>query len=316
MPLTTDESILATSRDLLQQFDTLFGLHPGFRPAHAKGILLSGSFQPAGNAKSVSRAPHLQGSPTPVTVRFSNSSGLPKIPDNDPKADSRGMAVRFHLGEHAHTDIISHAANGFPTRTGEEFLEFLRAVVASPAGTPSPTPVQSFLGSHPAALAYVQLPKPAPASFAREAFFGLTAMRFTNAAGTSRYGRYRIVPEAGTEHLTAAAAASQPPNYLFQELAERLQGAHIHFRVIAQIAEDGDPVDDVTKAWPESRTLCELGRLELSALVSDDAEEQKQIIFDPIPRVDGIEPSADPLLELRAAIYLMSGRRRRSAPQA
>jgi hypothetical protein len=39
----------------------------------------------------------------------------------------------------------------------------------------------------------------------------------------------------------------------------------------------------------------------------------QRIIFDPIPRVDGIEPSADPLLEFRAAIYLLSGRERRVA---
>jgi catalase len=47
--------------------------------------------------------------------------------------------------------------------------------------------------------------------------------------------------------------------------------------------------------------------------VADTLTEQKHIIFDPIPRVDGIEPSDDPLLELRAAIYLISGRRRRAA---
>jgi catalase len=56
------------------------------------------------------------------------------------------------------------------------------------------------------------------------------------------------------------------------------------------------------------------GRIVLSGLVADQEAEQKQIIFDPIPRVDGIDPSADPLLELRAAVYLMSGRRRRQAP--
>jgi len=39
------------------------------------------------------------------------------------------------------------------------------------------------------------------------------------------------------------------------------------------------------------------------------------IIFDPIPRVDGIDASDDPLLELRA-VYLLSGRRRRAAPEA
>jgi len=33
---------------------------------------------------------------------------------------------------------------------------------------------------------------------------------------------------------------------------------------------------------------------------------------DPIPRVDGIEASADPLFEPRANTYSMSGRRRRT----
>jgi catalase len=61
--------------------------------------------------------------------------------------------------------------------------------------------------------------------------------------------------------------------------------------------------------------VVELGRIKLDKPVAADEEEaqQRRIIFDPIPRVDGIEPSADPLLELRAAVYLISGRRRRGA---
>jgi catalase len=55
------------------------------------------------------------------------------------------------------------------------------------------------------------------------------------------------------------------------------------------------------------------GELGLNEIAPDNAEEQQHIIFDPIPRVDGIEPSADPLFEPRANIYLMSGRRRRAA---
>jgi catalase len=50
-------------------------------------------------------------------------------------------------------------------------------------------------------------------------------------------------------------------------------------------------------------------------LIALSEEEQKHIIFDPIPRLDGIEPSDDPLLELRAAVYLISGRRRLTAPE-
>src|ERR1700761_1304388 len=102
MPLPTDEKILKLSNDLLQMFDTLFGLHPGFRPAHAKGIMLTGKFTPTRDAASLSRAPHFNRASTPVTVRFSNSTGVPVIPDNDPNPDPRGMAVRFSLAEHVH----------------------------------------------------------------------------------------------------------------------------------------------------------------------------------------------------------------------
>ena len=31
----------------------MFGLHPGFRPAHAKGMLLTGAFTPAADARCV-----------------------------------------------------------------------------------------------------------------------------------------------------------------------------------------------------------------------------------------------------------------------
>jgi catalase len=87
MPLPTDEKLLAVAQDLLKQFDTIFGLHPGFRPAHARGVLLTGTFTPDPDALSLSRAPHITRPSTPVIVRFSNSTGIPLLPDNDPNAN-------------------------------------------------------------------------------------------------------------------------------------------------------------------------------------------------------------------------------------
>jgi catalase len=313
MPLPTDQKLLALSEKLLQQFDAIFGLHPGFRPAHAKGILLSGTFIPAASAADLTRAPHITHPSTPVFARFSNSTGVPLIPDNDPNASPRGLAIRFQLAEHVHTDIVSHSTDGFPTHTGDEFLEFLRALAASDPANLKGSPLEAFLGSHPAALAYIQKPKPAPSSFARESYYGVTAMRFTSQRGKSRYGRYRILPDAGNEHLDEAAAKAKSPNYLFDELPQRIAAGPVIFRVVVQLAEQGDAVDNATVHWPESRPLHDFGTLTLTSVVPDNAAQQKQIIFDPIPRVDGIEPSEDPLLELRAAIYLISGRRRRSA---
>jgi catalase len=315
MPLPTDEKILALSKELLQKFDEIFGVHPGFRPAHAKGIMLNGSFTPTAKAAVLSKAPHLHRPATPVSVRFSNSTGIPVIPDNDPNADPRGCAVRFHLAERVHTDIVAHSTNGFPARTGQDFLEFLTAIAATDLTRFPGSPLEKYLGIHPAALAFVQTPKPPPSSFARETYFGLTAVRFISQDGVSRHGRYRILPEAGNEHLDAAAVAARGPNYLFDELEQRVAKEPVKFRVVAQLAEDGDTVNDVTVQWPDSRKLLELGTLSFTAPVLDEAHEQKQIIFDPIPRVDGIDASDDPLLELRAAVYLLSGRRRRSAPE-
>ena len=312
MPLPTDERLLKLANDLLQQFDTIFGLHPGFRPAHAKGALLSGMFTPSPGADSLTRAPHIRNQSTPVTVRFSDSTGIPLIPDNDPNANPRGIAIRFHLAEHVHTDIIGHSTDGFPTHTGEEFLEFLRAVAASGQSKASPSPIEVFLGSHPSALAFVQAPKPAPSSFARETYFGVTAMRFTNKVGLSRFGRYRIVPEAGNDHLSDADVAARSKDFLFDELMKRVSSGPIAFRVVVQLAASEDVVDDATVHWPADRPVAEFGRIVLTAPVADSAATQKQMIFDPIPRVDGIDPSEDPLLELRAALYLLSGRRRRA----
>jgi catalase len=315
MPLPTDEKIVALSNEILQKFDTLFGVHPGFRPAHAKGTMLNGSFTPTAEAAALSKAPHLNRPATPVSVRFSNSTGIPVIPDNDPNADPRGCAVRFHLAERVHTDIVAHSTNGFPARTGQDFLEFLTAIAATDLTRFPGSPLEKYLGTHPAALAFVQTPKPPPSSFARETYFGLTAVRFISQDGASRYGRYRLLPEAGNEHLDAAAVAARGPNYLFDEIEQRVAKEPVKFRVVAQLAEDGDTVNDVTVQWPDSRKLLELGTLSFTAPVLDEAHEQKQIIFDPIPRVDGIDASDDPLLELRAAVYLLSGRRRRSAPE-
>jgi catalase len=313
MPLPNDERVVALANDLLAQFHKIFGPHPGFRPAHAKGLMLSGTFTPARGATSLTRAPHITRESTPATARFSNSTGLPEIPDSAPDANPRGLAIRFNLADHVHTDIVSHSTDGFPTRDGYEFLEFLKAAATSGPEVPSPKPIENFLASHPAALRFVQTPKPFASSLARDTYFAVTAFHFTNAQGESRYGRYRIMPEAGNDYLTEDKLPNVRENFHYEELEHRVKQSPIRFKIAVQVAAPGDVTDDATIHWPEDRELIEFGTIELTNVLPDSLARQKHIIFDPIPRIDGIEPSADPLLELRAAIYLLSGRERRSA---
>ena len=177
---------------------TNFGPHPGFRPAHAKGLMLSGTFTPASGAASLTKAPHIARESTPVTARFSNSTGLPEIPDSNPKPTHAVFAIRFNLADHVHTDIVSHSTDGFPTRDGYEFLDFLRAAATSGPKFPLPNQSRTSSASHPAALRFVQTPKPFPSSLARDTYFGVTAFRFTNAGGETATAAIASSPKLAT----------------------------------------------------------------------------------------------------------------------
>jgi catalase len=301
--------------DLLDVLDKLSGgVHPGFRPAHARGTMYSGTFTPTPDASKLTKAPHANRPSTPVTVRFSLSAGVPTAAENDPKASGpQGMAVRFHLADHVHTDIVAHSHNGFPVHTGGEFLEFLRAVAASGPDAPTPPPIAAFLATHPSAKAFAETPKPIPSSFARQAFFAITAFKFTDAAGASRFGRFRFVPKAGTEFLAPEQAASRTTDFLAVELSQRLAKGPVVFSVRVQLAESGDEVTNSTAVWPETRPFAEFGTLTIMEKVDELNPEMRKTIFDPIPRVDGIDSAGDPLTEVRSEIYLLSGRRRRRA---
>jgi catalase len=301
--------------NVLHTLDGLAGeLHPGFRPVHAKGQMYSGTFTPSPGAAKLTRAPHVAQPSTPVTVRFSLSAGNPAVADNDPVgASPLGMAVRFHLADHVHTDIVAHSINAFPARTPEEFLEFIQAAAASGPGSPTPPPIVAFLATHPAAKAFVETPKPLPTSYARQAYFAITAFKFTNAAGESRFGRFRLRPEEGIEVLTPEQLAKKSADFLAAEMSERLAKGPARFRVLVQLAEAGDDVTDATSQWPQTRTEAEFGTLAIMQREDELAPERRKIIFDPLPRVDGIDSAGDPLTALRSEIYLLSGRRRRAA---
>lgn len=141
----------------------------------------------------------------------------------------------------------------------------------------------------------------------------MSAYKFTNAKGVSNFGRYRILPEEGTEYLDSLTAKKQSPDFLFEELRDRISSKPVRLRISVQLSGEGDVVDNSTIQWPADRPVAEFGTVQLDAIVPENDAEQRRIIFDTIPRVQGIESSGDPLLEPRANLYLASGRRRRAS---
>jgi catalase len=297
------------SEQVIDTLNTIFGSHPGYRPVHAKGIMCEGEFRATLDAASLTKAPHMQGDPIPIQIRFSDFSGVPAVRDGDPTASPRGIAVRFFLKDGSTTDIVAHSYNGFPARDAFEFLSFLRALAASGPGMPKPTPLDTFLSNHPAAKLFAEAPKPASRSFGTESYYAVDAFRFIDQDGHSRFGRYRILPTAGEQHLDAAEAMKLADDYLFKELASRLKGKPLEFRLRVQLAAEQDPIDDPTRPWPDGRQQIEIGTLKVSKLIADSDGVERKISFDPTHLPEGIEPG-DPLIPVRSAIYAVAARRR------
>ena len=291
-------------------FNTLSaGQHKGFRANHAKGIMVEGSFAPDPSAAAFSKAPHFLKS-VPVLVRFSDGTGVPNLPDADPNASPHGIAIRFTLPDGGFTDIVSISANSFPVATPEDFLAFLQAAGASGPTAPKPTPIEKFLSTHPAAVKFVTTPRPAPVSFGTLAFYGVNAFKFTNAKGVSHYARYQIIPVAGEQALSDADAKQAGADYLMDELPKRMAKGPVKFKLLAQVADTGDVIDDATAVWPKERKVVSLGTISLTKPVADQMAAQRGIMFSPLNLQAGIEPSADPVLLARPSAYGVSFSRR------
>src|SRR5258708_24700279 len=165
---------------LVDQMNALYGAHPGVRANHAKGAVFEGMLTPAQGADALSSAVFLKGAPTPLIIRFSNAGGVPDAPDTHPSTDRvRGMAIKFRLSDGSEADIICISANGFPVATGEDFLALLQAGGASGPDVPKPTPVDKFLSTHPAALAFVTAPRPVAVSHGTQPLLGVNSFNFT-----------------------------------------------------------------------------------------------------------------------------------------
>jgi len=293
---------------IVDALNKAFGVHPGFRANHAKGIVTEGTFKASSAAASLSKAAIFNGATIPVTVRFSDSTGIPNLPDGAAAANPHGMAIKYHLPDGSETDMVINSLKFFLVATGEEFRDLFLAIAASPPGAPKPTKLDEFAAVHPsvgAASATVATPD----SFADEEYYGVDAFIFVNKSGKRQAVRYQAVPNR-VVHISPADAAKRAPDFLSTELTQRLKRGPVTFHLKVQVAGSGDPTRDPTKAWPDTRGIVDIGVITITRLAQDSSEAQKKLLFLPTALTDGIEASDDPLIELRGAAYPVSFARR------
>jgi catalase len=306
IPATAQEADVATQ--LVDVMNKLFGVHPGFRAQHAKGVVAAGSFTATPEAATLSKAAIFTGAKIPVTVRFSDNTGIPTVPDGLADANPHGMAIKYHLPDGNDTDMVTNSLHFFPVATGEDFLALLTAVSKSPTDAPHPTAVEQFVATHPSVpLAFATAHT--PDSFAHEEYYGINAFVFVNKAGAKQAVRYQIVPEK-TVYLDPKDAAKKSADFLVDDLPSRLKDGPVTFHVKAQLAAPGDQTKDASKPWPDDRKVVDLGVLTIDKADPDSLDAQKRLLFLPGSLTDGIEQSDDPMVDTRDGAYAVSFSRR------
>jgi catalase len=301
------------------RFEHVYGRHDGFRRNHAKGLSATGTFASNGAGAAICRAAVFQPGTVPLVGRFSLGGGLPDQADKPDTVRGLGLLLQTPNGQQWRTAMLNIPV--FTDSTPAGFYE--RLLASKPqrdTGKPDPQKMAAFLDRHPETAAALKIIKQSPpsAGFADSSYHGLNAFHFTNNAGETVPVRWSIVPqEASPSGATPPAPASGVGrDYLFDDLIRAVAQRPLKWQLILAIGEPGDPTNDATKPWPQSRRSIDAGTITITAVQTEEAGNARDINFDPTVLPDGISLSDDPLPPARSAVYARSFTRRAEEPKS
>jgi catalase len=294
---------VVTPEEAIEAIRATGGAQPGRRALHAKGKLYRGTFTATDDAARLSRAAHLGGSTVPALIRFSNGSGNPKQRDGAPGI--RGMAVKFTLPDGSTTDVSTQTAKLFTSSTPDGFVDLLRALTPS---LMTPVRIAKLVATQPKLLPTLitsDTLRKIPVSYATVEYHGLHAFRWVNDEGRAKFVRYHVIPASGEQFLGLRTALSNDPDYLTDEMDERLAQGPVRFYFRVQLAATEDSTVDPSAPW-RSKTMVTVGNLDITGVDTERERGDDIVVFDPMRVTDGIEPSDDPILRFRTHAYSAS----------
>jgi catalase len=296
-----------TQDRVMAAFQDASGSHAGFRRNHAKGVCVTGWFDSSGQAASLSKATVFKPGRVPLVGRFALAGGMPF--QTDAPTTVRSMALRLlpQGGEEWRTGMNDIPV--FPVNSARGFYEQLLAFAPDPAtGKPDPSRTKAFLAAHPETAQALTLIKKrqVTSGFANSTFNSLNAFRFIDAAGAPTLVRWSTVPVQPVVVGGAEPSAAGDKNYLFDDLIAQIARHPQQWRLIVTVGQADDPTNDATLPWPEGRRQIDAGTITIDQASSEDSGRCTAVNYDPLVLPSGIEPSDDPLLSARSAVYARS----------
>jgi len=277
------------------------GVALGHRRNHAKGICFTGVFEANGAGSALSKAQVFTRGQYPVLGRFNLGTADPNAPDATVRV--RGMGLQIATPDEQLWRSAMIDPPFFAVSTPQAFYELLLA-----SASKDPDAMKTFAGAHPEIAAFGAWAKSAPwtGSYAEERFNSLNSFVFADSSGAEKTVRWSLLPAAQPVPISQDDLAKRGPDFLEQEITERVRGGPQRWTMVVTVANPGDPTADPSKAWPEDRRTVEVGTLTVQQIEPDRDGPCRDIYFDPSVLPSGMRTSDDPFPAARSAAYAKS----------
>jgi catalase len=273
----------------------------GHRRNHAKGICFTGVFEANGAGAELSKAQVFARGQYPALGRFNLGTPDPDAADATVRVRGLSLSISTPDGQEWRSAMIN--APIFAVSTPQAFYGFLEAVSSK-----APDAMPAFIGAHPEFAKFGAWATSGPwtGSYAEERFNGLNSFIFVDGSGGERAVRWSMIPAAQAVAVSPEELAKRGPDFLEQEIAERIKGGPLRWTLSVTVANPGDPTADPTQAWPEDRRTIEVGTLIAREIEAEADGPCRDINFDPTVLPSGIRTSDDPFPAARSAAYARS----------
>lgn len=273
----------------------------GHRRNHAKGICFTGVFEANGAGSELSKAAVFVRGEYPVLGRFNLATPNPNAPDATVRVRGLGMQISTPDGQEWRSAMIDPPV--FTVSTPQAFYELLLA-----SGSKDPNAMKAFVAAHPEFAKFADWAKNAPwtGSYAEERFNSLNSFVFADGSGADHVVRWSLLPAAQPVAVTPDELAKRGPDFLEQEIAQRVASAPQRWTMLVTVANPGDPTADPTEAWPGNRRSIEVGTLIAQHVQAERDGPCRDINFDPTVLPSGMRTSDDPFPAARSSAYAKS----------
>jgi len=294
-----------TPDKVVDAFTPPTGAPLGHRRNHAKGICFTGRFESNGGGSALSRARVFTCGQYPALGRFNLGTADPNAPDATVRVRGMGLRISTPDGQEWRAAMINPPF--FAVSTPQAFYDLLLASASKDASA-----MRTFSGAHPEIAAFGAWAKSAPwtGSYAEDRFNGLNTFIFIDNSGAEHAVRWSLLPAARPVPVSPDDLSKRGPNFLEEEIAERVRGGPLRWTMVVTVANPDDPTADPSKAWPEDRRAVDVGTLTVEEIQPERDGPCRDINFDPTVLPSGMRTSDDPFPAARSSVYAKSYDRR------